>query len=411
MTHEGIVLDLIERIYAAVEDPRLWAAFLERLAQTVHGTVTAMVSGDLRAGKPDLAAGARLDEVLSRAYEDYLTSGDWGSSKTGAGLEFGRIVTSQMMPPHRDLVEREKYNELLGKLNVQHLLAAIIVGEHHRVSSVSILRSSRRGAFGDSDVLLLEMLMPHLQRALDLHGRLVEDRSERAAALEALDAIPVGILLLDRSGRALVVNRAASEILAQKDGLILGAEGLTASTRDETQSLRHLVMEAAGAAAASGSRSAGVLAVCRASARRAFSVFVKPIGDQESDCHRVRHAVAVFVVDPDRRIRADESVLRYLYGFTPAESRVATVLLQGESVEEAARDLDVSVNTARTHMKHLFEKTDTNRHRELVRLLLCSTCYSRASACPRDLHQSSRSLHHSPSRPSARKDCSPPALS
>ena len=40
MAREGVVLDLIERIYAAAEDPRLWNTFVERLADTVHGTVT-----------------------------------------------------------------------------------------------------------------------------------------------------------------------------------------------------------------------------------------------------------------------------------------------------------------------------------------------------------------------------------
>lgn len=56
--------------------------------------------------------------------------------------------------------------------------------------------------------------------------------------------------------------------------------------------------------------------------------------------------------------------------FTPAESRVAVKLMEGESVEEAAGELDISLNTARTHVKRLFEKTETHRHRELLRVLL-----------------------------------------
>ena len=40
-----------------------------------------------------------------------------------------------------------------------------------------------------------------------------------------------------------------------------------------------------------------------------------------------------------------------LTSFTPAESRVAVKLIEGESVEEAAEKLDVSLNTARTHVK------------------------------------------------------------
>jgi DNA-binding CsgD family transcriptional regulator/PAS domain-containing protein len=404
MSREGIVLDLIERIYAAAEDPRLWAVFLERLAQIVQGTVTAMVSEDFRAGQPSLAAGARLDSVLSRAYKEYLAFRNGKSSDAGAGLKTGDVVTSQTMPPFRDPAERKSYDELLRKLNVRHLLGAIVFREQDRVSWVSVLRPGRSGVFGNEDVALLQTLLPHLQRALDLQARLAEQLCELAAAVEVLDGVPVGIVLLDRLGKALIVNRAASEMFASKDGLVVGPEGLTAATVEENRALRRLVAEAAGANVTSGSGSDGALAVSRLSPRRAFSVLVKRINGPESTFSQARPAVAAFVIDPDRRVKADGDVLRCLYGFTPAECRVAAELMQGESVEEAARDLDVSLNTARTHMKHLFEKTETHRHRELVRLLLCSSCCSCASLTPRN-------AHHNPLRLRNRSNPPPPALS
>ena len=62
-------------------------------------------------------------------------------------------------------------------------------------------------------------------------------------------------------------------------------------------------------------------------------------------------------------------MLRQFFGFTPAETRFANQLLEHKSVEEAADFLEVSLNTARTHLKKLFEKTDTHRQSELMRLL------------------------------------------
>ena len=90
--------DLIERIYAAAEEPRLWADFLERLARTVRGTVTAMVCEDFRAGHPSLMAGARLDGVLSLAYKEYFSSRDASADAGRTGLRPGEVVTSQQMP-------------------------------------------------------------------------------------------------------------------------------------------------------------------------------------------------------------------------------------------------------------------------------------------------------------------------
>jgi DNA-binding CsgD family transcriptional regulator len=129
-----------------------------------------------------------------------------------------------------------------------------------------------------------------------------------------------------------------------------------------------------------------VLAVSRPSQRRAFCIVVKPLNGAARASGGSHPEVAVFVIDPDRRRKADFGVLQNLYGFTPAEARIAGELMQGESVEEAASDLDVSLNTARTHVRHLFEKTDTHSHRELVRLLLCSSCCTCSSLTPRNTH-------------------------
>jgi DNA-binding CsgD family transcriptional regulator len=45
-------------------------------------------------------------------------------------------------------------------------------------------------------------------------------------------------------------------------------------------------------------------------------------------------------------------------------------LLQGKSVEEAAAAMGVTVNTARTRLKRIYNKTGIRRQPELVRRLL-----------------------------------------
>jgi DNA-binding CsgD family transcriptional regulator len=171
-------------------------------------------------------------------------------------------------------------------------------------------------------------------------------------------------------GKAILVNRSAREILAAKDGLSLRADGLHAGDPLETSALRRLVSEALQIRAGKGLGSGGVLPISRPSMRKAYSLFVTPLSAERSAFGEPTGVAAVFVSDPEKKPETSPEVLRRLYGFTPAESRVAAKLLEGESVEEAAEDLRVSVNTARTHVKSMFDKTDTHRHRELLRLLL-----------------------------------------
>ena len=42
------------------------------------------------------------------------------------------------------------------------------------------------------------------------------------------------------------------------------------------------------------------------------------------------------------------------------------LLVGGATLDDAAQRLEISVNTARTHLKHVFHKTGINRQAELV---------------------------------------------
>ena len=67
-------------------------------------------------------------------------------------------------------------------------------------------------------------------------------------------------------------------------------------------------------------------------------------------------AAVMFLVDPGTIAATDDEQLAHLYDFTPAEGRLAVRLLRELTVAEAADELHISVNTARTHLKRAFEK-------------------------------------------------------
>jgi DNA-binding CsgD family transcriptional regulator len=59
-------------------------------------------------------------------------------------------------------------------------------------------------------------------------------------------------------------------------------------------------------------------------------------------------------------------LLRSHFGLTPAEARLALHLVAGETLRSAEAKLDISYETARTHLKSIFSKTGTCRQAELV---------------------------------------------
>jgi DNA-binding CsgD family transcriptional regulator len=59
-------------------------------------------------------------------------------------------------------------------------------------------------------------------------------------------------------------------------------------------------------------------------------------------------------------------LLRSHFGLTPAEARLALHLVAGETLRSAEVKLSISYETARTHLKNIFDKTGTCRQAELV---------------------------------------------
>jgi len=56
----------------------------------------------------------------------------------------------------------------------------------------------------------------------------------------------------------------------------------------------------------------------------------------------------------------------------PAEAALAGHVVAGEVLKRTSETLQVSMNTAKTHLKRIFEKTGTRRQAELVHLVLTS---------------------------------------
>ena len=65
-----------------------------------------------------------------------------------------------------------------------------------------------------------------------------------------------------------------------------------------------------------------------------------------------------------------DDVLHQIYNLTPAESRVMSKLLDNPDIEATAEALHISVSTIRTHLKHIYRKTQTNRQSALFHKII-----------------------------------------
>ena len=78
----------------------------------------------------------------------------------------------------------------------------------------------------------------------------------------------------------------------------------------------------------------------------------------------------LFVDDPnDAGSTAPKDLYTRAFRLTPAEARLAVHLASGASLTKTADEFGVTYNTVRAQLRAIFDKTETHRQSDLVRLL------------------------------------------
>jgi DNA-binding CsgD family transcriptional regulator len=169
--------------------------------------------------------------------------------------------------------------------------------------------------------------------------------------------------------RALVMLTMRRVVTPEDDGFRVDRNGPCVSNARENVALQKLIADAMEAQS-EAIGTTGFLSVSRPSGRRAFNVMVTPLLAAPAGSIVPDAVVALFVSDPDAGRISEGEVLAKLYALTHSEAELVRLLALGHSLEEAASKRGVSMNTARSHLKHAFAKTGTSRQGELVRLVI-----------------------------------------
>jgi DNA-binding CsgD family transcriptional regulator len=184
---------------------------------------------------------------------------------------------------------------------------------------------------------------------------------------EALNRLDQGVFLVDADARVVFASTVAKELLAERRRLWLGGGVLRAQSAAETIALHRLIARYSKnevCADADGS----MLPSCRIG-DPPLSLLLVPLRGQPAQC---RQTVVIFVADPAKAVLPSTIQLRDHFGFTAAEAALALQIVSGNGLKACAQRLGVTLATARTHLRHIFEKTGTSRQAELVRLILSS---------------------------------------
>lgn len=360
---------LIGQVYDASYDRARWQIYLESLRIATGSMTTSLIDADVSG----VNAGGMIEPFISpeanRLYQDYYCQHDeYALACMRLGIGPGRTWSSHQIIPDAQLEATEFYDGWLRKFDYFYTAGALLFRDGTSMVALAILRSRAQGEPDETTIRLMTVLMQHHQRALLIDRRLRElEANDHLSELYA-NALPYGVIAIDRRGRVLSMNRMAAAIANAQDGILLDASGISALRSRDDGPLRRAI-GAALAATPTGS----TVRLPRPGSLQSLVLIVAPLPRDDSPWHGLGAAgpaALIFVHDAERQIPSPADLLRRLYDLTPQQARLASLLGTGVSIGEAADQLGITRGTATSHLKQIFRKTGIHRQSALIRLLM-----------------------------------------
>lgn len=360
---------LVAAIYDAALEPARWSAVLDRCRQFVGGYSASIFSKDVAGINARLFHhDGRLDPYWARLYfERYAQLDPANAGHLFAELE-QPISTADIFDVD-EFRESRFYREWVEPQGLVDFISAPIEKSGGWAAMFGVFRHQRDGMVDDAARRRMQLLVPHIRRAV-LIGKVIERGNEEVASFgDALDGLAAGMFLVDARGRVVHANAAASAMLAEgtavssRDGRIVAADRVAATALAE-------VFAAAGEGdAAVGVRGISVGIEGRDGDNYVAHVLPLTSGARRSTGMSYAAVAALFVHRATLDTPAMPEVIAKRFGLTLSELRVLVAIVQVGGVAETAEALGIGEATVKTHLHRVFAKTGTARQADLVRLV------------------------------------------
>jgi DNA-binding CsgD family transcriptional regulator len=180
-----------------------------------------------------------------------------------------------------------------------------------------------------------------------------------------LDMLPFGVIVLDTKAKTLFTNAYASDLLHTGAELDAVDGFLRARSIPHSRALHSALERLAGEAA----QEPIGFNIARAE-QRPISIVLARLPSRSKGTTSGKCRIAVFLYDPELDHHASAPLVRDLFQFTPVESSIATLMMESLDTAAIARELAITRNTLRDHLKSMFSKTRTRNQGELIHTLL-----------------------------------------
>jgi DNA-binding CsgD family transcriptional regulator len=349
-----------------IESPCDWSYFYQNFSEALNIDGFSFIRIQKELPKLDFFLTFNLDEVLISNLKKEIT-------KNFPLLDFLKNVEENETINGNDLVKNEEINKdkelenLFKGSQFKYFLIIGILNNFNENLILFALREKRNGSFSNKEINIFKRLSNLLKLSYIYCSKLEKIENYTEILKKAIEYEGKGIILLDKNSKIVLLNRIASNILSKKEGIELTKDGI--EIMDPVLSL-HFKKYIRKALSSEVFDEDFLMAIPKKGKGIPTLIQMLPI-KENFNINENSKKILIVLYDPSFSPIPNFSFLTQAFQFTLKENQIAALLSKGMDLKEIAKELGISLHTVRTHLKHIYSKTNTSRQAELIKLLLC----------------------------------------
>ncbi|MDE2253025.1 MAG: helix-turn-helix transcriptional regulator [Betaproteobacteria bacterium] len=358
---------LVRAIHAASVSATEWPGVLEQIRKYLDARIVTLGHHEFTTGADSDLFESPNDACFSHDMAGFSARNPWFLSIED--YRPGRVIAGDEAISNSDLRRTDFYRGFLQPRGLLHRLCGVVAQRSSGAYFLSAYRAEEQDAFGTREKTELTVLIDHITLSLENQWRWQEadDLSRALLALTDHDANPVFLVTAD--AEPIYRNPAADHLLDGRIGLCLDGKRLMAASPVDQRLLRETIAHVAQNDPAHAVTSPCVVTLACAPPMPPVVAVVRAAGQVFMRQTGVRRGLVLVTVRGGHALHDPATcVFARQYELTSAQAKVSSLVFAGQSLSTIAHSLNVSENTVRSHLKQIFQKTDTHGQMDLVHL-------------------------------------------
>ena len=361
---------VIGEVYDASLDPALWPHAIESICGYVGAASASLHSQDSVTRATDALFWWGQASTAPHYFKIYLDK--YGKiNPIFPGVVFFDLELPVAVPDVISCEEFVRTRFFQEWLAPQSLMDGLFSNLEKGATSCALFTAMRHAAQGPVDDRMrrrFELITPHVRRAM-LIGKVIDlHRVEAAALADSLDELTSGVFIVDSNGRIIHANLSAHRLIAEAS-LLRAPNGRIAALDLQSRNLLDVFTAAKAGDAAVGKKGIAMPLTARTGERYVAHVLPLTSGARRKAGVSYAATAAMFIRKAALDLPSPPEALASQFKLTPAEVRVLFAIVEIGGVPEVAPVLGIADQTVKSHLHHIYEKTETKRQADLVKLV------------------------------------------